>query len=339
MQRWASFFAEQGHDVHVLSCGGDDGGASYEVHDLGPLRLGKLGYLLKLRAARRAALRLRPDVVHAHYATSYGLLGLATGYRPFVVTAHGDDLLIAPRNPLLRWVVSRVLGHADLVTVPSEQMRAAAHDLAGRRLRRIEVLQYGVELDRLARLGDERRSRSETARIVSARPLLALYRIDELVRAVAILLERGREVELTVAGDGPERESLERLSEELGVGAVVRFVGQIPGAEVEERLAEADLTVSISSSDGASIALLEAMAIGAVPVVSDIPANTAWVDDGLGGVVVEAGARDVADGIEQALALDAAAVRAHNRTVIRSRGDRDSNLGRLDRLLRELVAA
>ena len=62
------------------------------------------------------------------------------------------------------------------------------------------MLQYGVELDRLARLGDERRSRSETTRIVSARPLLALYRVDELVRAVAILLERGRDVELTVAG-------------------------------------------------------------------------------------------------------------------------------------------
>jgi glycosyltransferase involved in cell wall biosynthesis len=156
---------------------------------------------------------------------------------------------------------------------------------------------------------------------------------------VAILMGHGREVELTIAGDGPERESLERLSAELGLGDTVRFAGQIPAAEVEQRLAEADLTVSISSSDGASIALLEAMAIGAVPVVSDIPANTAWVDDQLGGVVVEAGARDVADGIERALALDADAVREHNRLVIRRRGDRDSNLGRLDRLLRDLVAA
>jgi L-malate glycosyltransferase len=339
MQRWAAFFAQQGHDVHVVTCGGDNGRAPYAVHDLGPLRLGKLGYFLKVRAARRTVRRLRPHLVHAHYATSYGLLGLATSFRPFVVTAHGDDLLIAPRNPLLRWVVSRVLGHADLVTVPSEQMRVAAHGLAGRRLGRIEVLQYGVELDRLASLGDELRSPSDTGRIVSARPLLGLYRIDQLVRAVAVLAGRGRQIELTIAGDGPERRSLERLSAEQGVGDLVRFVGQIPPEEVEQRLAEADVTVSISSSDGASVALLEAMAIGAVPVVSDISANTAWIDDRVGGIVVRVGAREVADGIEQALALDPAAVRAHNREVIRRRGDRDTNLGRLDRMLRELVAA
>ncbi|HEV7809393.1 MAG TPA: glycosyltransferase, partial [Candidatus Limnocylindrales bacterium] len=155
----------------------------------------------------------------------------------------------------------------------------------------------------------------------------------------AVLAARGRRLELTIAGDGPERRSLERLSAEQGVEDLVSFVGQIPPEEVERRLAESDVTVSISSSDGASVALLEAMAIGAVPVVSDIPANTAWIDHRVGGIVVRGGAREVADGIEEALALDAAAVRAHNRDVIRRRGDRDTNLGRLDQMLRELVVA
>ena len=75
---------------------------AYAVHDLGPPRPGKPGYLAKVRPARRLISTLRPDVVHAHYATSYGLLGLASGVHPLVVSAHGDDVLISPGNPLMR---------------------------------------------------------------------------------------------------------------------------------------------------------------------------------------------------------------------------------------------
>ena len=86
-RRWISYFADRGHDVHVVTCGGGgvvDEGADckplprrYAVHDLGRTRLGKLGYLLKLPAARRGVRRRGPDGLHAHWATSYGLLALA----------------------------------------------------------------------------------------------------------------------------------------------------------------------------------------------------------------------------------------------------------------------
>src|SRR5689334_11842489 len=152
-RRWAAFFADRGHDVHVITCGDGDvpPAGAYEVHDLGPPRPPKSGYLRRIPAARAALRGLRPDVVHAHHATSYGMLALAGGVRPLVVTAHGSDVLLGRHNPIYRRVLRRVFGAAALVTVPSDEMREAVHELAGRDVD-VAVFQYGVESGRLADL-------------------------------------------------------------------------------------------------------------------------------------------------------------------------------------------
>jgi glycosyltransferase involved in cell wall biosynthesis len=344
-RRWITFFAERGHEVHVVTCGGgdaddeDDEGRSlprrYEVHDLGPPQLGKLGYLLKIPAARRVVRRLRPDVVHAHWATSYGLLALAAGVHPLVVTAHGDDVLIAPGNPLLRPIVKRVLRAADAVTVPSEHMRAAVHELVG--AKRVEVFQYGVETERLAALASTARAEAEgPLRIVSARPLLELYRVDVLLDALAGL---DRPFAADIAGDGPERLRLESQAQRLGLADRVRFHGQVAPHRVEKLIADAHVYVSVASSDGTSLALLEALALGAVPVLSDIPANASWIEDGETGVLVEATPVAVREGIVRAAGLDRAGVAERNLRTVSERADRQRNLGRCERLLQSVAEA
>jgi L-malate glycosyltransferase len=335
-ERWAAFLAESGHEVHVVTCGGADAVTALprdHVHDVGPPRGSKLGYVAKIPAVRRIVRGLQPDALHVHSATSYGLLGLATGVRPLVVTAHGSDVLRTPRSPLIRPIVRRVLRRADLVTVPSEQMRRAALALAAPAVPHIDVFQYGVDADRLAALGRERTAAS-TIRAVSARPLEPLYHVDAVVRAVAELLARGVDVSLDVYGDGSERPALERLAD--GTEAV-RIHGGRPPAEVERALATADVALSVSDSDGVSIALLEALAAGAVPVVSDIEANRAWIEDGSNGVLVAIDPSEIARGIERAAQLNQQDVAKRNHDLVAARADRVTNLRRFETALAELV--
>jgi L-malate glycosyltransferase len=339
-RRWAAFCAQAGHDVHVVTCGGGAVAADgYEVRDLGTPRMGKVGYLLKMAAARRELRRIDPDLVHAHWVTSYGLLALASGRSPLVVTAHGDDVLIAPRNPLFKVIVARVLRAAELVTVPSEQMRDAVEALAGRDLE-IAVVQYGVDTERLRSIAADVRVRQTPGLalgIVSARPLLRLYRFDCLLEGLALLHARGLEWRCDLYGDGPEREQLVTRARELGLDGKVAFHGQCPAEEVEEALAGADVYVSMAESDGASIALLEALALGPIPVLSDIPANRAWVQDGVNGTLTDIAPEQIADAIVRAVALDAGTVRVINQSLVAERGDRVRNLSWLDRRLRDLL--
>ncbi len=353
-RRWAGWFAERGHEVHVVTCGGGDardvdadGEAlplRYTVHELGTPRGGKLGYVLKRGVARRTVRRLRPDVLHAHWLTSYGMLALAANqpHVPLVVTAHGDDVLIAPDNQLMRRLVQRVLRAAKLITVPGDPMHRAVVDLLAPQAppaAGIAVFQYGVESTRLAEAG--RRAREAAGpgplRIVSARALLQLYRVDALIDALAQLDAQDVDFHCDLLGDGPEREALELQARRHGLGDRVTFHGAVTPAEVERYVGASDVYVSVSESDGVSLALLEALSLGAVPVLSDIPANRPWVNDGATGILVDIDPADIADGIKRAARLDRERVAADNLSVVGERADRDTNLAACELLVDSLV--
>lgn len=341
-RRWVSYFASRGHEVHLLSCGVDAGQHDDDVvvHDLGAPWPPKVGYLRRIRAARQHLHSLRPDLVHAHFATSYGMIAVGAGVRPLVVTAHGDDVLLAPRNPAKRIVVRRVLRHADLVTVPAAHMRDAVDRLQGGAGAPVLVFQYGVETARLIELADAARafdaaSTTRPLRIVSARPLLPLYRIEVLIDALALLQSEGVAFSCEVFGDGPQRGELSARAVRAGLAGVVTFAGSVPSPVVEKSLARADVAVSLASSDGASLAVIEAMALGATLVLSDIPGNRAWAT-AEGAVLVAPHAKAVAEGIVRAASLDSASAARSNRRVVLEQCDLATNLGRFERVMEAL---
>ena len=107
---------------------------------------------------------------------------------------------------------------------------------------------------------------------------------DVLLRAFALVSHRRPRLRLTLVGDGPERQNLERLAERLCVGSVVDFVGFRD--DVPELLAKQDLFVLASRHEGISIAILEAMRAG-LPVVSTrVGGVPDTVVDGVTGVLV-----------------------------------------------------
>lgn len=343
-RRWAGFFASRGHDVHVVTCGDAPAGgmvdsSPYTVHDIGEPRFGKPGYLLKIPLARRLIRSLAPDVVHAHHATSYGLLASMAGEHPLVVTCHGSDVLISGQQALSRAVLRRVFDAADLITAPGQHVADAVRALGT--TTEIAVFQYGVDVDRLHAVAAATRRANGTTpepiRLVSARGLDTLYKIDDVIRAMAMLRERGLECVYDVAGRGTELAELRRLSLEVGMADQVNFHGHVPESEAERLIAEADVYVSVAESDGVSIALFEAMALGPVPVLSDIPANRLWVRDGVNGVLVDISPIPIADGIVRALELDRSEVQRRNLDIVRELGDRDTNLALCEALISELV--
>lgn len=347
-RRWVAFFAARGHEVHVITAGDSASAhdnstpARYRVHDVGPPRLGKIGYFAKLWAVRRLVRKLNPDVVHAHFATSYGMLAAAAaGKRPLVVTAHGDDVLISPQRLPLRLIVRRVLRRADVVTVPAEHMRHAVEQLAQPTPPQVHVFQYGVETERLAQLGKSVRAaasggQARPIRIVSARALLSLYRVDVVLDAMSLLVRDGLDARLVLAGDGPERANLELRTQQLQLEPYVTFLGHLSSDQVEQEIAGADVYVTCAESDGVSLALLEAMALGAVPVASDIPANRAWIDDGVNGTLAAIEPDAFAMAIRRALELTQTHVWQTNIALVAGRADRTIQLGACELLLDEL---
>jgi glycosyltransferase involved in cell wall biosynthesis len=122
--------------------------------------------------------------------------------------------------------------------------------------------------------------------IISNRNLLPIYNVSLLIRAIPIVLKEEPESKFLIAGDGSEKENLEKQVEDSNLSASVHFFGRVPHKDMPKLLAQADIYVSTSPYDGTSVSLLEALASGTFPVVADIPANREWIVDGDNGFLV-----------------------------------------------------
>lgn len=282
-RRWLAFFAERDHEVHLL-----DGYATAirpGLHErvvvrrytaLGRLRIPFFSSLQGRGALRRALAEIRPHVLHAHYLTRYGWQARLSGFHPYVVSPWGSDLFVTPRaSRRAQWWARATLGAADLVTVVSEPMREAAA-LAGARADRIEMVQFGVDTERFAPgpapAGLAQRLGLGPGRLVfSSRALKPVYRQDVVIEACArlpadtFLLLTARNAEAGYLA------AIRARIDGLGFGARVRIVDEVAEADLPDLLRLADVVVSVPSSDGFPVSVLEAMASGTPVVATDLP--------------------------------------------------------------------
>jgi glycosyltransferase involved in cell wall biosynthesis len=334
-RRWVEQLRARGHEVGLWSL--EPGPPWLAARPLPRVGLPDgLRYPLAAPALRRALDEFAPDLVDAQYVPNYGLLGALSGRHPLAVTAWGSDLLIAGgRDPLRRARTRFVLERADLVLTDAENLARAARAL-GAAPDRVHAISWGVDL---ARFGSS--APREPGLLFSARMHEPVYDLDTLIRGVAPHLARHPGARLVVAGDGSLRRAHEALAGELLPAGRWQFVGMLRPEELAGWLARADLYLSASRSDSTSVSLLEAMAAGALPVVSDIEGNREWVAEGEGARLFPAGdPAGLATALERACGAPAWAgeARERNRRVVEERGDQRRNLDRIEVMLTDLVA-
>lgn len=113
-------------------------------------------------------------------------------------------------------------------------------------------------------------------------------RVDHAVRAIRLARDAGTPAQLTVVGDGPELDRLREVAGQLGVDGVVEFTGHRPDAA--EAFAAASVALLTSTSEGAPLVLLEAMARGCIPIAYDIAYGPAdLIEHGVNGFLVPPG--------------------------------------------------
>lgn len=290
-ERWLDYFAQAGHEVHAVSFESPKQRISNVNYHIIPSNK-KLLYLTfpwKLAQFHRIIREIKPDVVDAHYLLKYGIIAAVSGFHPLVVTAMGSDILILPRgNIIWRFVAKYVLGKADLIVCRSTAARELISSLAIP-ADKVRVIILGVDTDKfhpaskdtglLTKMGIDR----SASVVISTRNLYPVYDLETLIKAVPLVLTEAPETRFIIAGEGEQRACLEALADNLGVLENLKFTGHVPHDDLPRYLSSADIYVSTSLSDGTSNSLLEAMASGLAPVVSDIPANQPWVKDGENG--------------------------------------------------------
>jgi len=173
-----------------------------------------------------------------------------------------NKLLVALQrhSDLVERLALAVMRRFDLVVVRGGYAKSYVLDAGFRH--RLEVVTGSVELDASASRDDKDIDVLFVGRLTDSK------RPDRFIEVVAKAAERVPAIQVCIVGDGPDRAELEQQAEKLGIAGIIEFAGQ--RADVEDFQGRSKVQVLTSRSEGVSIAMLEAMGLGAVPVVSDV---------------------------------------------------------------------
>lgn len=239
------------------------------------------GYSVAYREALPAT--LIPNYTEGAYAACAEIARHDCDQMRVLGFAHTDQPyyydLIAHYEPLI----------STLVAVSEEVARTLATRLP-HRAQDIVMKPYGVEVsNELDRTWSRHPSPLTIA--FAGRLVQEQKRVADLVPLVENLVDRAVDFRLRIAGSGSEEEQLRSQLEALGPDAWSRidFVGRIPQEQMPEFWRAADIAILVSDYEGTSIAMLESMAHGCVPVVTDVSGTRAAIREGQNGYVVRPG--------------------------------------------------
>jgi glycosyltransferase involved in cell wall biosynthesis len=280
--------------------------------------------------------RFQPHAVNAHFASGYGFaaaMSKAINQTPLVLHLWGSDILLAPRKSVFHRNKTRyALSGADRVLADSEYLVAQARRIGP--VAHSHVIPWGVERRYLElHRADYRVSRP--LRIIVPRPHEPVYNNFFLLRTLEPLLKE-RRITLTFPDWGAEAAEFGRLVERAGHGGVTLYARRSRDEHMAF-VASHDVYLSGSLSDSSPASLIEAMALGLIPVAAEIPGITEWLDNDNGFTFAHAEPIELLNTVARLAGGkdDHASMRRGNLDRVKQRGVFEDNIAETIRIMAE----
>lgn len=226
----------------------------------------KWRYLKAIKDIKIRIAQINPDILHAHYASSYGLLFRLAGFKLYAVSVWGSDVFDFPRRSFIhRMILSNVLSKAAAVHSTGEIMAIEARKYTRSK---VQVIPFGINLAQF----NVKKHKSQTERlqnpvIGTVKSLENIYGIDILIEAFALVKKEIPGARLHITGGGSQLSFLQSLSERLGIDDSATFFGKVSPSQVPAQIAKLDIFCNLSRRESFGMSILEASAAG-VPVVA-----------------------------------------------------------------------
>jgi len=234
---------------------------------------------------------------------------------PTLVIAFGSDVLIIPdKGFLYKQMAKFVLKRGKYFNTGAKYAVDKMNEIAGKDLD-VVVANSGFEP------GCKPMPKENI--VYSNRLHKPLYRIPQIIEAFArFVANKEREDWKLVIGATGDEENLKQKAKELGIEDKVEFIGWVEKEDNNYYYSISKIWISIPESDCTPISLMEAMAAGCIPIMSDLDANKEWVEEGKNGIIVS----DYnCNYIERALSLDYDYLLDYNLKLMEKEGTKEAN--------------
>jgi glycosyltransferase involved in cell wall biosynthesis len=327
MIKW--FRQNTDHEIHLITL------SDIELEGVNIHKLKKqsgniiINFIQKIIEVRRLMRDIDPDILHLHTLDYPAILGIFCFFRPLFITPwNGDVAWSHPRRIIHKILVSIGLKWASCITTDSEHMSNICAKRYGISTDRIIQIQWsGVDtniFNESAGTGELRRKlglSDDDHVVLSPRSVASVYNLDVLIDAIKLLSEEHNDIKYVFIWNYCDEKILSELkqkAERSNIMPLIRFAGKIKHEDLPQYFNMADAYISCSSYDTTPTSLLEAMACGCAPIVTDIPAVTEWVSDGFNGFVInKKDPISTAEGIERAYYCDFSEAEKYNKNLVK----------------------
>ena len=238
---------------------------------------------------RRLTKELKPDLIHAGPIQTCAFLAALSGFRPILAMSWGYDLVMdADKSAWMRWVTNFTLRRSAFFTSDARVSRDKAIAF-GMAPEKTVIFPWGVDIEKFTPKKEERGKQKangvnrSSVTLFCNRTWESIYGVDVLAKAFVRVAVENPKVNLILLGGGSQGAKIRQILMSGGVLERVHFGGQVSQADLPRWYHMADLYISPSHVDGSSVSLMEALASGLPCLVSDIPGNQEWIEDGVNG--------------------------------------------------------
>lgn len=300
-QKWVRSLSKNGVEVAVFTLSTHTGNMRKE-HDVGVYSMGidsqeikretgsltKLKYVQALPKLKRIINEVKPDILHAHYASSYGILGALTGFHPYIVSVWGADVFDFPNKSFLhKKLLEFSLRKADKVLSTSHVMAKETKKYTNKK---IEITPFGIALEQFRPMKGTTLFNENDIVIGTVKSLEDKYGIDCLIGAFKSLVEEYPRLplKLLIVGGGSRASALKQLAIDYSINHRVIFTGYVDHGDIPmyHNMLSVFAALSIADSESFGVAVIEASACEKPVVVSNVGGLPEVVEDGVTGIVV-----------------------------------------------------
>ena len=290
--------------------------------------------------------KYKPDVILAGWVQLDGIVTALTGFKPILQMPWGSDILIFPfedEQTMLR--TKYVIEQASHIYCDCEAVKKTILKMKDFDAEKISVFTFGIDLEifNTHRTDPEIINRigwQKKRIIIMTRAFNHLYGIQYFLMALPKIINAEPETRILLVGTGPLEDDLKEMVNSLDLNQYVHFTGLVSYDHLAYYLNSAEVYVSTSKSDGTSMSLLEAMACRLPVVVSDVPANCEWIQDGVNGFLVpRKKVNPISEKILILLNDQALAVKmgSKNLDIAHTRADLEKNYPKFESIYQQMV--
>ncbi|UCH64577.1 MAG: glycosyltransferase [Ignavibacterium sp.] len=248
----------------------------------------KIFYLLALPRLKKKIKKFEPDIIHAHSASSYGLLGALSGFHPFALSVWGTDIYNFPqKSDLLKQLVIYNLKKSDMLFSTSKIMAEETKKYTNKK---VNVIPFGIDTE-IFKPKETRNYYSDNDVVIGTiKSVEKKYGTEYLVSAFKRVKENHPDLplKLLIVGGGSMISNIKTLVNKIGIASDVKITGFVSYDKIPDyhRMLDIYVAVSTEESESFGVAILEASSCENPVIVSDVGGLPEVVDNNITGFII-----------------------------------------------------